>query len=126
MFAVLILACSLAAGLIGAQQFDPRERFEAPHSAVRVNREIMRAHMKNNVSPNCSDAARRRKLQGEVVLFVAVNEKGRVSNLRVIAGEPVLAELGVEAADRLRFRPYYLNGEAVPFEGPIKYGLQCR
>jgi TonB family protein len=124
MLAVALFACSLIAGHLGVQQFDPRERFEVP-ARVRLSQRVMRSLMKNQVVPNYPKDARRKRIQGMVVLVLAVDEKGRVSNTKVVSGDPLLATNTVEAVKRLRFRPYYLNGEAVATEAQISYLFKC-
>jgi hypothetical protein len=79
MLAAVLFACYLIAGHLGVQQCDPRERFEVP---VRVRLSMMRSLMKNQVVPNYPKDARRKRIHGMVVLFLAVDEKGRVLNTK--------------------------------------------
>ena len=120
---VALLVCPLRATHLG-QQFDPRERIEVP-DRVHLSQRTMRRLLKNQVVPDYPKDAKRKGIQGTVVLFLAVDKRGRVSETNVISGHPLLAASGVEAAKRLRFRPYYLNGEAVESEGPISYLFMC-
>lgn len=122
MFAALLLAFSLIAGL-ATQHFDPRERFEVPAS-VRVGQRVMRSLMLNHVTPNYPREGKRKSIEGTVLLTLALDEKGRASDIRVVSGDPLLVPIAVEAAKRLRFRPYYLNGEAVPVQGYVSYVFQ--
>ena len=120
---VALLICSLNATYPG-QQFDPRERIEVP-GRVHLSQRTMRSLLKNQVVPDYPKDAKRKGIQGTVVLFLAVDEKGHVSRTKVISGHPLLAASAVEAAKRLRFRPYYLYDEAVESEGPISYLFKC-
>jgi periplasmic protein TonB len=81
--------------------------------------------MKNQVTPSYPEDARRKAIQGIVVSLLSVDEEGRVSSAKVISGDPLLAAITVQAVRRLRFRPYYLNGGAVPIEGQISYLFKC-
>lgn len=123
MFAALLLASSLLAGNLGTQHFDPRERFEVPAS-VRVGQRVMRSLMLNHVTPNYPREAKRKSIEGTVLLTLALDEKGRASDIKVISGHPLLVPIALEAVKRLRFRPYYLNGEAVPVQGYVSYVFQ--
>ena len=56
-----------------------------------------------------------------VVLMLHIEKDGRVSSVAVVSGDSLLVPSALGAAKRLRFRPYYLDGEAVPTEGRITY-----
>lgn len=123
MFVALLLASSLIAGQLGTQWFEPRERYETP-VPVQVNQSGMRSMMLNHVAPNYPREAKRKAIQGTVLLNVAVDEKGRVSDLKVVSGHPLLVPIAVEAAKRLRFRPFSLDGKSLPIQGYVSYVFQ--
>ena len=116
---VALLVCPLRATHLG-QQFDPRERIEVP-DRVHLSQRTMRSLLKNQVVPDYPKDAKRKGIEGTVVLFLAVDEQGRVSETKVISGHPLLTASALQAAKRLRFRPYYLYDEAVESEGQISY-----
>ena len=121
--AVAFLVCPPHATHLG-QQFDPRERTEEP-DRVRLSQRMMRSLLKNQVVPDYPKDAKREGIEGTVVLFLDVDEKGSVLRIKVISGHPLLAVSAVEAAKRLRFRPYNLNGEAVESDGQVSYLFKC-
>ena len=114
------LVCILSATHLGAQQFDPRERFEGAGPRP-LGEHVLWSLMKNQVLPSYPAEARNKGIQGEVVLILYVEKDGRVSNVGVVSGDPLLTASSVQAAKRLRFRSYYLDDEAVPTEGQINY-----
>lgn len=66
------------------------------------------------VEPEFSEAARKAKLQGTVMLYAEVDTNGRLSNIRVSRGLGLgLDEKAVEAVKQWRFRPAYRDGKAV-------------
>jgi TonB family protein len=115
-----LLVCILSAAHLGAQQFDPRERFEVP-DRVRLSGHVLSSLMRNQVLPSYPAEARNKGIQGEVVLMLYVEKDGRVSNVGVVSGDPLLTASSLQAAKRLRFRSYYLDDQAVPTEGQIIY-----
>ena len=121
MFVTILLASSLIAGQLGTQQFDPRERSYAVPARVQVSQGVMRTLMANQIVPNYPPEAKKKGIQGTVLLSLAVDQKGRVSDIKVVSGHPLLMPITVEAVKRLRFRPYYLNGEAAPIQGYVSY-----
>ena len=125
MFVAILLTSSLLAGQLGTQWFDPRERYEVPATRVQVSQGVMRTLAKNQVVPSYPEEAKRKGIQGTVLLSLAVDEKGRASDIQVVSGHPLLVPITVEAAKRLRFRPFYLNGKAVPIQGCVSYVFKC-
>ena len=114
------LICVLSATHLASQKFDPRERFEVP-DRVRLSENVLWSLLKNQVLPSYPADARSKGIQGEVTLMLYVEKDGRVSNVEVISGDPLLMDSSMQAARRLRFRSYYLDDEAVPTKGQINY-----
>jgi TonB family protein len=59
-------------------------------------------------------------IQGDVILMVVVDKKGKVTKTRVISGDPVLAEAAADAVKQWRYKPYTLNAEPVEFQTSVK------
>lgn len=77
------------------------------------------------VEPEYSEEARKAKFQGTVVLYVVVNEKGLPQDLRVVRPLGLgLDEKAIEAVKQWRFRPGYLNGEAVAVAATIEVNFR--
>jgi TonB family protein len=118
--ALFALACILAAGHLWGQQFDPRERFEVP-DRVHLSENTLWSLLTNQVLPSYPVDAQSKGIQGKVVLKLHIEKDGRVSSVATVSGDSLLAPSAMDAAKRLRFRPYYLDDEAVPTEGQIIY-----
>ena len=66
------------------------------------------------VDPDYSDPARKAKIQGVVLLRVAIDKSGRIEDVRVDRGVGLgLDEKAVEAVRRWKFLPGMRNGKAV-------------
>jgi protein TonB len=66
------------------------------------------------VEPEFSEEARKAKYQGVVVLAIEVDAAGRARNLRILQGLGLgLDEKAMEAVEKWRFRPGYLDGKPV-------------
>ena len=64
--------------------------------------------------PEYSDEARKAKLQGTVVLYIEVDPRGQVGNIRVRQSLGLgLDERAIAAVAKWKFRPGYLNGKPV-------------
>ena len=77
---------------------------------------LSEAQLVNRVEPVYPHVAVLTGIQGEVKLHAIIARDGRVVSLNVISGHPVLARAAEEAVSQWRYRPYYLNGQAVEVE----------
>ena len=59
------------------------------------------------------DAAKAKKLQGQVWLLLNISETGSVEDVEVLSGDPILAESAVQAAKTWVFQPFIRNGQPV-------------
>lgn len=58
-------------------------------------------------------AAKRERIQGEVVVKVLVSETGDVENAEILTGDPVLANAAIAAAKKFKFNPPVRNDGVV-------------
>jgi len=65
------------------------------------------------VDPVYPALAKQAKIQGVVVLETEISQEGKVENLRVMTGHPLLIQAAIEAVKQWEYRPVMLNGEAV-------------
>jgi protein TonB len=63
--------------------------------------------------PDYPPLARMARIQGTVRLEAVISTDGRIQNLRVLAGHPLLVNAALEAVARWRYQPTLLNGEPV-------------
>lgn len=82
----------------------PRE----PSNATSPSRLIHR------VEPEYPVEARAKHVQGEVVLEVQVLGEGKIGNIDVIQGDPLLTDAAIQAVKQWRYQPYFVDGQ--PFE----------
>jgi periplasmic protein TonB len=70
----------------------------------------------NRVEPVYPRVAVMTGTQGEVRLHAIIAKDGSIQSLNVVRGHPLLARAAEDAVRQWRYRPYYLNGEAVEVE----------
>jgi TonB family protein len=80
---------------------------------VRLTEESARALVLQSVNPVYPTEAIAQKLQGPVVLQVAIGRDGTVRELKLVRGYFVLAKAAIAAVKQWRFRPYNVNGRAL-------------
>lgn len=81
---------------------------------LRVSQGVMDGIKIYDVSPVYPPEARRRHIQGEVILRATIGTDGLINNLQVISGPAELVQAATGAIQQWRYRPYLLKGE--PFE----------
>jgi periplasmic protein TonB len=91
-----------------------------PHvSSLRVSQGVSQGMLIARVEPKYPDLARIARIQGDVVLAATIGRDGRIENLHVVSGHPMLARAAVDAVSQWRYRPYMLGREAVEVETQI-------
>ncbi|MBZ5700046.1 MAG: energy transducer TonB, partial [Acidobacteriia bacterium] len=68
--------------------------------------------LEHPVVPVYPEVARKAGIEGDVVLRAYVSSDGRVTNLRVLAGPPILARAAIDAVQQWRYQPVKINGRA--------------
>ena len=69
--------------------------------------------------PVYPEEAKKAKVQGAVVLKATISETGAVEHLTVLSGPKELRPSAIDAVHTWQYRPFLLNGEAVPVETTI-------
>jgi protein TonB len=66
-----------------------------------------------NAPPAYPEAARTAGLEGKVILKIAISETGAVIDVKVLKGDPILAEAAVAAVKTWHFTPAMLDGKPI-------------
>jgi TonB family protein len=71
-----------------------------------------------------TEAARENKIQGTVVLSLVFGADGRISDIRVVHGQPYgLTEEAISAAQKIRFNPAVREGKPVSVRSRLEYNF---
>lgn len=79
----------------------------------------MEGNLIHRVQPEYPQLARQARIQGTVVLRAIISREGRIENLQVLSGHPLLVPAALDAVRQWRYRPYSLNDEPVEVETQI-------
>jgi periplasmic protein TonB len=63
--------------------------------------------------------ARQARIQGNVVLHAIIDKDGRVAQLEVVSGHPLLVQAALDAVKQWRYKPTQLNGDPVEVDTTI-------
>lgn len=87
---------------------------------------MLAAKLLKRVIPPYPVLARQTRIQGTVHLLGIVAKDGRVQNLRVIDGHPLLRQAALDAVSQWVYSPTILNGQPVEVEAPIDVNFTLR
>jgi TonB family protein len=92
---------------------------------VRAGRKVTPPLLIYKVEPEFSEAARKAKYQGVVVLAIEVDASGHPRNLRVLEQLGLgLDEKAIEAVSQWRFRPGYQDGRPVATSATVEVSFR--
>lgn len=78
---------------------------------VKIAAGIMAGNKLTGVNPVYPEAAKRKKIQGTVVLSAVINKEGSVEQVMMKSGPEELGPPSIEAVRQWTYKPYLLNGE---------------
>jgi protein TonB len=85
-----------------------------PVQAVRVGGQIKEPKKLKNVPPVYPDIARQARVQGVVILECTISPQGKVTEVKVLRGIPLLDQSAMDAVKQWVYTPTLLNGVPVP------------
>jgi protein TonB len=86
---------------------------------VRISEKVSETFIANKVQPSYPEDARKKHIQGSVVMQAEISKTGEVESLRVISGDPVLATAAIDAVKQWKYKPYLLNGQPIAVETQV-------
>jgi protein TonB len=92
----------------------------SPAKHLRVSSGVAESLKTHDVSPAYPMEAREKGIQGDVLLTATIDEKGKIVDLKVLEGDPILAKASVDAVKQWKYKPYILNGQPVAVDTTIK------
>jgi TonB family protein len=97
----------------------------AQDGPLRVGPGITSPRITHKVDPEYSPEARDARIQGTVVIYIVVNEHGRVSDITVVSPMGFgLDERAVAAVEQWRFQPGMKDGKPVKIEAEIEVNFR--
>jgi protein TonB len=86
----------------------------APSGPVRVGGQIHAPSKLSNVSPVYPPMAKQARVEGTVILEATISPLGRVTDVKVLRGIPLLDNAAIDAVRQWHYSPTRLNGTPVP------------
>jgi protein TonB len=90
----------------------PPKPVETPHR-INVGGNVQAARAISRPNPVYPQLARQARIQGVVRLEAVIDESGKITDLKVISGHPLLVQSALDAVRQWRYQPTVLNNVAV-------------
>ena len=128
MICALLLALSLSPWLSQFAQAPNSPKSEQPTDQeapkpsvkrIRIGGNVAKSQLKHRVQPQYPQEARDNRIQGTVRLHVVLSTSGKVQQLDVVSGDPILAKAAAEAVRQWLYKPMLLNGEPVEVDTTV-------
>ena len=87
-----------------------RRILESWWGGIPVDADEMQKHLERSVAPVYPEVARQAGIEGDVVLRVYVSSSGRVTDMKILDGAPILARAAVEAVQQWQYQAPRMNG----------------
>jgi protein TonB len=95
-----------------------------PVKRVRISQGVTRGMVISKTEPKYPKIALAARVTGVVLLKAVISKEGKIRELEVVSGHPLLVPAAIEAVKQWRYRPYLLNGEPVEVETNITVTFQ--
>jgi TonB family protein len=108
---VLSLSCSLALA---------RQTVTDPPKKIPISAQEMAALLIENQPPQYPRAAKKKHIQGTVIIQATISKAGIPQNISVVSGPDELRQASIDAISAWRYKPYLLKGQPVAVDTTIK------
>jgi len=96
----------------------PPPKAAAP-SRIKQGGNVTAASIVTQTRPLYPPLARQARIQGNVVLHAIIDKDGKVAQLEVMSGHPLLVQAALDAVKQWRYKPTLLNGDPVEVDTTI-------
>jgi len=86
---------------------------------VELSHDAAEGSLVRRVEPEYPEQALVQRIQGPVLLDVRISREGAVQEVKLVSGDPLLADAAIAAVRQWRFKPHTVNGRAVEMETKI-------
>ncbi len=105
-------------GMVSGPVAPPPPKPAAP-TRVKQGGNVTAASIITQTRPLYPPLARQARIQGNVVLHAIIDKDGKVAQLEVISGHPLLVQSALDAVKQWRYKPTTLNGDPVEVDTTI-------
>jgi TonB family protein len=85
----------------------------APPLRIAIGGNVQTARLINRVQPVYPEEASKGKISGTVKLHVVIAKDGKILQIQVVSGHPLLVQAAIDAVRQWQYQPTLLNGQPV-------------
>jgi periplasmic protein TonB len=105
-------------GIIGGAALPPPPKAATP-ARIKQGGNVTAAAIITQTRPVYPALARQARIQGNVVLHAIIDKEGKVAQLEIVSGHPLLVQSALDAVKQWRYKPTQLNGDPVEVDTTI-------
>jgi protein TonB len=90
-----------------------------PEKIVELTPETAEGSLLQRVEPEYPQEARQQRIQGAVVLDVRIGRDGAIQDVKLVSGQPLLANAAIAAVKQWRFKPRMQKGQPVEMQTKV-------
>jgi len=91
----------------------------APPLRIAIAGNVQAARLINRVQPVYPEEASKGKISGTVKLHAIIAKDGKIQQIQVISGHPLLVQAAIDAVRQWQYQPTLLNGQPVEVDTEI-------
>lgn len=118
LLAVVLLSGAAVVSMVGTH-LTVRADEVGTNSVQRVPAKVMAARIVSQVQPKYPEQAKKKRIQGTVVLNVEIGKDGTVDDVKVASGPKELRQSALVAVRQWTYKPYLLDGSPVEVDTTI-------
>ena len=116
---VIGIAPSSSGGSLSDVLGDTSEGSKPVLQTLNVSQGVSQGLLVKKVQPTYPPSAIRMHLEGAVQLMATISKTGNISAVKIVSGEPLLAQAAADAVKQWKYKPYYLNGDPVEIQTQV-------
>lgn len=91
----------------------------APPQRLTIGGNVQAAKIINRVQPVYPEEASKEKISGTVKLHVVIARDGKIQQIQVVSGHPLLVQAAIDAVRQWQYQPTLLNGQPVEVDTQV-------
>ena len=91
----------------------------APPLRITIGGNVQAARLINRVQPVYPEEVSKEKISGTVKLHVIIAKDGKIQQIQVVSGHPLLVQSAIDAVRQWQYQPTLLNGQPVEVDTQI-------
>jgi periplasmic protein TonB len=77
-------------------------------------------------APNYPIAAKQVRVEGDVTVEAVIDITGKLTNMKVLSGQPLLRQAALDSLRTWKYEPAYLNDKPMPVQTSITVKFRLR